>query len=80
MKHVDCLIIGGGPAGLTAAIYLASFRRSTIVIDNNASRAGLISVSHNYPGFVSGISGEELLKQLRSQASQYGASLEVGEA
>jgi thioredoxin reductase (NADPH) len=68
----DCLIIGGGPAGLTAATYLARFRRRVIVVDDGNSRASLIPVSHNYPGYF-GIAGADLLKKLRAQAGQYGA-------
>ena len=75
---LDCLIVGGGPAGLTAAIYLARFRRATRLIDSGASRAALIPESHNYPGF-KGIGGPELLRRLREQALQYGAVVEDGE-
>jgi thioredoxin reductase (NADPH) len=73
----DCLIIGGGPAGLTAAIYLARFRRNVLVVDDGASRARLIPESHNYPGFA-GISGGKLLERLREQAERYGARLQAG--
>ena len=73
---MDCLVIGGGPAGLTAAIYLARFRRNVLVLDSGASRAALIPCTHNYPGFVAGISGPELLADLRAQAHEYGAVLE----
>jgi thioredoxin reductase (NADPH) len=73
----DCLIIGGGPAGLTAAIYLARFRRNVLLVDDGASRARLIPESHNYPGFA-GISGGKLLEQLREQAERYGARLQTG--
>jgi thioredoxin reductase (NADPH) len=66
-EMLDCLIIGGGPAGLTAAIYLARYRRETVVIDEGASRARLIPASHNYPGF-KGIGGPDLLGRLREQA------------
>ncbi|MGZ8198265.1 MAG: NAD(P)/FAD-dependent oxidoreductase [Burkholderiales bacterium] len=72
---LDCLIVGGGPAGLTAAIYLARFRRAVRVIDAGHSRASLIPTSHNYPGFPEGISGRELLERLREQARRYGATL-----
>jgi thioredoxin reductase (NADPH) len=54
---LDCLIIGAGPAGLTAAIYLARFRRRFLVIDNGASRASLIPVTYNHSGFPDGVSG-----------------------
>ena len=74
----DCLVIGGGPAGLTAAIYLARFRRRVLVIDAGDSRAALIPESHNYPGFPDGISGPDLLKELREQAQRYGAELRRG--
>jgi thioredoxin reductase (NADPH) len=72
MLAVDCAIVGGGPAGLTAALYLARFRRRAVVIDAGHSRASLIPVSHNYPGFPQGVSGEELLRRLREQAQHYG--------
>jgi thioredoxin reductase len=70
----DCLIIGGGPAGLTAALYLARFRRKVMVVDSGSSRASLIPKTHNYPGFAE-ISGESLLAELRKQAERYGAVL-----
>lgn len=76
---VDCLIVGGGPAGLTAAVYLARFHRSCRVVDMGRSRASLIPKSRNYPGFPPGISGEVLLSRLREQASSYGAQLVSGE-
>jgi thioredoxin reductase (NADPH) len=74
---IDCLIVGGGPAGLTAATYLGRYRRSVMLIDDGQSRARLIPESHNYPGYT-GISGPDLLKLLRQQASHYGARLEHG--
>lgn len=69
---LDCLIIGAGPAGLTAAIYLQRFRRNCVVVDAGSSRVSLIPTSHNYPGFPEGIHGPDLLDRLRSQASKYG--------
>ena len=77
-ERYDCLIIGGGPAGLTAAIYLARYRRKVVVIDDGHSRAELIPESHNYPGFTGGISGPDLLRALREQAERYGAVLRHG--
>jgi thioredoxin reductase (NADPH) len=71
--NLDCLIIGGGPAGLTAAVYLARFHRSCLVVDQGQSRAALIPRSRNYPGFPPGISGEALLERLREQSESYGA-------
>jgi thioredoxin reductase (NADPH) len=68
----DCVVIGGGPAGLTAAIYLARYRRRILLIDSGDSRAALIPKSHNYPGFQDGVSGPELLRVLNQQAETYG--------
>ena len=68
---LDCLVIGGGPAGLTAAIYLARYRRNVLVVDRGESRAEKIPNSHNHPGFSAGISGTELLARLREQAGRY---------
>lgn len=79
MIKAECLIIGGGPAGLTAAIYLARFRRNVVLVDSGQSRAALIPTSHNLPGFADGISGREFLERLRAQAGKYGAVLRPGE-
>lgn len=68
---LDCLIIGAGPAGLSAALYLLRYRRKIMVVDCGESRASLIPKSHNYPGFVKGISGSQLLKRLKDQLYQY---------
>lgn len=76
---LDCLIIGGGPAGLTAAIYLSRFRRSFVLLDAGASRADWIPISHNHPGFPEGIPGPELLERLRQQARRYGAAIAPSE-
>ena len=76
-SDLDCLVIGGGPAGLTAAIYLARFRRNVLLVDDGQSRARLIPKSHNYPGFL-GISGVDLLASLREQAEQNGSRMQQG--
>jgi thioredoxin reductase (NADPH) len=70
----DCLIVGAGPAGLTAATYLGRYRRSVALFDAGPSRAALIPETHNHPAF-SGISGEALLARLRSQTEKYGARI-----
>jgi thioredoxin reductase (NADPH) len=69
---IDCLIIGGGPAGLAAAIYLARFRRTVTLVDGGSSRARIIPRSHNLPGFPDGISGTDLLDRLYRQAARFG--------
>jgi len=66
----DCLVVGGGPAGLMAAIYLARFRRSVCVADAGASRAALIPRSHNVPGFVHGLSGADLIARMSAQSGE----------
>ena len=75
---LDCLIVGGGPAGLTAAIYLARFHLDVTVVDSGDSRASWIPVSRNHAGFPDGIAGTELLERMREQARRYGARVEAG--
>ena len=67
----DCVIVGGGPAGLTAAIYLARYHLSVVLFDNRESRAASIPLSHNHAGFPEGVRGVELLDRMRSQARKY---------
>jgi thioredoxin reductase (NADPH) len=74
----DCLIVGAGPAGLTAAIYLTRFHLSLQVVDSGESRAGWIPCTHNHAGYPDGISGKELLSRMREQAQKYGASIATG--
>lgn len=71
----DCLVIGGGPAGLTAAIYLARFHLGVTVMDAGHGRALQIPCTHNHAGFPEGISGRELLSRMRSQAIRYGTEI-----
>lgn len=73
--RVDVAIIGGGPAGLTAATYLRRFLRSVVVLDAGASRARYIPESHNCPGFPQGVAGDELLQRMRVQAESFGATI-----
>ena len=73
--ELECVVVGAGPAGLTAAIYLGRYRRRTAVFDGGASRASLIPRSHNCPGFPDGVPGKELLARLRTQAERYGARI-----
>jgi thioredoxin reductase (NADPH) len=75
----DCIIVGGGPAGLTAAIYLARFRRNIALIDGHDSRAAWIPKSHNIPAFQAGVGGRELLSRMHDHAAQYDTPLLRGE-
>ncbi len=72
MKQVDCLIVGAGPAGLTAALYLARFGRSVALVDAGRPRAARIPVSHNIPFFADGIAGPALLERQREAVARYG--------
>src|SRR3954469_25393959 len=74
-ERFDCVIVGAGPAGLTAATYLARFRRHIALVDGGSSRASYIPRSHNYPGFPGGISGQQLLERLGEQAGRYGVQV-----
>lgn len=78
-EPLDCAIIGGGPGGLTAAIYLARFRRSAVLFDAGGSRARWIPESHNCPGFPSGVSGRDYLARLTVQARSCHARIESSE-
>lgn len=75
-EPLDCLIVGGGPAGLTAAIYLARFHLKILVVDDGKGRAESIPCTHNHAGYPEGISGKELVRLMREQAQRYGARIE----
>ena len=70
---LDCVIVGGGPAGLAAATYLARSRRRFLLVDAGESRARWIPTSRNVPGFPEGVTGGSLLARLRAEAGRYGA-------
>jgi thioredoxin reductase (NADPH) len=74
----DCLVIGGGAAGLTAAVYLGRYRRKALLIDDGCSRIAKIPTTRNVLGFPEGIAGPELLERMRVHAAHYGAVLEIG--
>ncbi len=77
----DCVIVGGGPAGLTAAIYLARANKKVVIIENTVfgGQVAEIGLIENYPGYES-ISGSELAMLMCSQAKKQGVEFVVGEA
>ncbi|GAY24546.1 NAD(P)/FAD-dependent oxidoreductase [Sphingobium fuliginis] len=77
-KPLDCLVVGAGPAGLTAAIYLARFHLRIRIADAGNSRAALIPHTRNHAGYPGGISGRELLALMRRQAAEFGGEVTKG--
>ncbi len=79
--HYDLLIIGGGPAGLTAGLYAARAGIKTILIEQLIPGGQMVTTDwvDNYPGFPEGISGLELSQRMRDQADRFGLSIETNE-
>jgi thioredoxin reductase (NADPH) len=73
---LDCLVIGGGAAGLTAAVYLGRYKRRARVVDAGQTRLQWIPRTRNVPGFPDGIEGPELLRRMRTHAARYGVPTE----
>ena len=71
-QPLDCLIIGAGPAGLTAAIYLARFHLRIRIVDAGRSRAAIIPHTRNHAGYPGGIGGKDLLARMRQQVGDLG--------
>jgi len=79
-EHYDVIVIGAGPAGLTAALNSASEGLSTVVVESTApgGQAGTSARIENYPGFAQGVSGAELAASIHAQAIRLGAEILVG--
>ncbi len=79
-QEYDILIIGAGPAGLTAGLYAARARRKTIVLERNVTggQIALTSVVENYPGFPDGVNGFDLAQSMQQQAEKYGMEMGYG--
>lgn len=76
-KLYDCVIIGGGYAGLSAAIYLARFMRSVLVVDSEDGRWETHEINQNFFGFPEGIPTVELRQRGIDQALKYGAEMQI---
>jgi len=75
----DCLIVGAGPGGLSAALYMARFRRRVLVLHDGTSRTLRISKTHNVPGFPDGVAGPELIERMTEHAMRFGAQVREAE-
>lgn len=77
----DVIIIGGGPAGLSAGIYAARARRQTLLIEKDIIGGNIVNAElvENYPGFPQGISGFDLTQAMHAQATRFGLKTEMAE-
>ena len=80
MEHVNCLIIGGGPAGYTAAIYASRAALSPVLYEGNEPGGQLTTTTmvENYPGFPGGVDANQLMAGMREQAVKLGADIRRG--
>ena len=79
-KEYDLIILGGGPAGLTAAIYASRAQMKTLLVEKNYIGGETVSTGmiENYPGFPDGINGFELADRMLKQAERFGAHIYYG--
>ncbi len=76
----DCVVIGGGPGGLVAGIYLRRLRRRVLIVSQGASRAESIPKIQNLVGYSRGISGRALIRRLQLQYRKFGGEICIGRA
>ena len=80
MQRVDCdlLILGGGPAGLSAGIYAGRAKRNTVIVEESICGGQAASTNHiaNYPGTEGAINGKELTKNMKEQAESFGVRID----